>query len=121
MRMHTCGLLVGLIAAGVAAVATRAAQPMPLMMVVGCVAQEADEWWIVRATEPVEITEEVPPEPEVGTPLGEGRLRLIGTLDEFGVRDHAGHKVRVKGLLIEDDGESRLNLTSIRHLFPACE
>ena len=121
MRMHTCGLLVGLIAAGVAAVAAQAAQPMPLMLVVGCVAQEADEWWIVRATAPVEITEEVPPEPEVSTPLGEGRLRLIGTLDEFGVRNHAGHKVRVKGLLIEDDDESRLNLTSIRHLSPACE
>ena len=40
-----------------------AAQRMPLMMTVGCVAQEGDQWWLVSATEPVEITEELPPEP----------------------------------------------------------
>jgi len=98
-----------------------AVQRMPLMMAVGCIAQEGDQWWLVSATEPVEITEEVPPEPEVATVLGAGRLRLIGTLDEFGVSNHAGHKVRVKGILLEDDNETRLNLTSIRHMLPSCE
>jgi len=98
-----------------------AAQRMPLMMTVGCVAQEGDQWWLVSATEPVEITEEVPPEPEVATVLGDGRFRLIGTLDEFGVNNHAGHKVRVKGILIEDNDETRLNLTSIRHMLPDCK
>ena len=98
-----------------------AAQRMPLMMAIGCVAQEGDQWWLVSATEPVEITEEVPPEPEVATVLGDGRLRLIGTLDEFGVSNHTGHKVRVKGILIEDNDETRLNLTSIRHMLPDCK
>ena len=80
-----------------------------------------EQWWLVSATEPVEITEEVPPEPEVATVLGAGRLRLIGTLDEFGVSNHAGHKIRVKGILLKDDDETRLNLTSIRHMLPSCE
>tara|TARA_B100000586_G_scaffold68091_1_gene47413 strand:- start:578 stop:940 length:363 start_codon:yes stop_codon:yes gene_type:complete len=98
-----------------------ATQSVPMIMSVGCVAQEGDQWWVVEATEPLEITEEVPVEPEVDTPLGDRRLRLIGTLEEFGVENHASHKVRVKGLLIESSTETRLNLTSLRHMSPNCE
>ena len=112
-------LAVAVVALGVAA--ANAAQRMPLMMSVGCVVQEGEQWWIVSATEPVEIIEEVSPEPDVSTPLGEGRLRLIGTLDEFGVSNHTGHKVRGKGIRIKGNDETRLNLTSLRHLLPACE
>ena len=112
-------LAVAVVALGVAA--ANAAQRMPLMMSVGCVVQEGEQRWIVSATEPVEITEEVSPEPDVSTPLGEGRLRLIGTLDEFGVSNHTGHKVRVKGIRIKGNDDTRLNLTSLRHLLPACE
>jgi hypothetical protein len=98
-----------------------AAQSVPMVLSVGCLMQEGDDWWVINATEPVTITEEVPTEPEAETPLGNRRIQLIGTLDEFGVKNHANHKVRVKGLLIESSSEARLNLTSLRHMSPNCE
>ena len=98
-----------------------AAQPMPLTMLVACV--EVDEqgaFQLTNATEPEEIADRLPPQPEPTAALGVQRVRLIGTLDEFGVARHVGHKVWAKGLLIEDDAERRLNLVSITHLSPDC-
>ncbi|MXY25594.1 MAG: hypothetical protein F4Y45_13895 [Acidobacteria bacterium] len=95
---------------------------MPLMMMVGCVeGDEANGFQLARVTEPEVIQDRIPPEPPPGAPLGEGRVALIGTLDEFGVARHVGHKVWAKGMLIEDDTGTRLNLVSITHLAPACE
>ena len=121
----------GLAVAGCAAMAlalvagtglqVEAVQPMPLTMLVACV--EVDEqgaFHLTKATEPEEIADRLPPQPEQTAALGVQRVRLIGTLDEFGVARHVGHKVWAKGLLIEDDAERRLNLVSITHLSPDC-
>ena len=101
-----------------------AAQPMPIMATVGCV-ESADDgrFRLVRATEPEPLEERMPEEPPAETPLGAGTIRLIGTLDEFGVPARTGHKVWAKGLLNPDasGGTSLLNLTSITTLSDRCE
>ena len=105
-----------------AVVAQAGGQPMPLMMMVGCVeGDEANGFHLARVTEPQAMDDRIPAEPPPDVPLGERSIRLIGTLYEFGVSAHVGHKVWAKGMLIEDDRETRLNLVSITHLAPACE
>ena len=103
-------------------VAAGAAQPMAIMTTVACV--EADErgaFHLVQATEPEPISDRLPPEPAPSAALGVHRIRLIGTLDEFGVARHVGRKVWARGLLIEDEAERRLNLVSITRLSSDCE
>ena len=111
-----------LVAAGMST--TAAAQPMPIMMTVGCVEPAGPGGFdLVRATEPEAVQERMPEPPPADTPLGSRTIRLIGTLDEFGVGRRAGHKVWVQGLLNPDaaGGADRLNLTSITTLSERCE
>ena len=118
-------LFFSLIAALLAALpSTSAAQPMPIMATVGCVESGDDgRFHLVRATEPEALQERMPEDPPADAPLGERTLRLIGTLEEFGVPDRAGHKVWAKGLLNPADADSAdlLNLTSITTLSDRCE
>lgn len=115
---------IGLSVSIVPASTVEAVQPLPIMTTIGCVeAGEGEEgtFHLVNATEPEAIADRLPPPPDPSAPLGGHRIRLIGTLDEFGVARHVGHKVWAKGLLIEDETERRLNLVSVTHLSPDCE
>jgi hypothetical protein len=96
---------------------------MPISQTVGCLAQNLDgTWTLTDATEPVAVVAKgETKEPEATTPLGKRRFRLIGTVDEFGPASHKGHKVRIKGLVIDASPEARLNITSLRHLSPTCQ
>lgn len=107
--------------AGVPAAALGAAQPLPVVTTVACV-EAGDEggFHLTHATEPEAIADRLPPQPAPSAALGVRRIRLIGTLDEFGVARHVGHKVWARGLLIADETERRLNLVSITHLSPDC-
>ena len=103
---------------------TSAAQPMPIMATVGCVESGDDgRFHLVRATEPEALQERMPEEPPADTPLGARTIRLVGTLEEFGVPARAGYKVWAKGLLNPDaaGGADLLNLTSITTLSERCE
>ena len=103
---------------------TSAAQPLPIMATVGCVESGDDgRFRLVRATEPEALQERMPEEPPADTPLGARTIRLIGTLEEFGVPGRAAHKVWAKGLLNPDaaGGADLLNLTSITTLSDRCE
>ncbi len=100
-----------------------AAQPMPIMTTVGCVESgDNGRFRLVRATEPEALQERMPEQPPDDTPLGARTIRLIGTLEEFGVDDRTGHKVWAKGLLNPDAAgdEDLLNLTSITTLSDHC-
>ena len=104
-----------------AAVATTA-QPMSIVTTVGCVETDGrGRFRLTRATEPAAVQERVPDQPPADTPLGTRTIRMVGTLDEFGVATHEGHKVWAKGLLNPGDPHDLLNLTSITHLSPSCE
>ena len=112
--------LMALMLSSMSVVAT--AQPVPVMMTVGCVeADGPDGFTLTRATEPTAIAERVPDQPSADAPLGELTLRLVGTLDEFGVESHVGHMVWAKGLLNPGNPVPLLNLPSITHLSPSCE
>ena len=114
--------LVLLVSTAVRVASVEAVQPLPIMMTVACVeAGEEGTFHLVNATEPEAIADQLPPPPEPSAVLGGRRIRLIGTLDEFGVARHVGHKVWAKGLLIEDETERRLNLVSVAHLSPDCK
>lgn len=107
-----------------AALPGTSAQPMPIMATVGCVEGGDDgRFNLVRATEPEALQERMPEEPPADTPLGGRTIRLIGTLDEFGVPTRNGHKVWAKGLLNPADASDAdlLNLTSITTLSDLCE
>ena len=101
--------------------ATSFAQPkesMKVMGSIGCLVQEEGQWYLTNATEPVlaaEIDQDLDP-----TTSGELRYHLIGTLDEFSAPKHLGHKVRVKGLIIEAEPEPNFNITSLKHVAPSC-
>lgn len=98
---------------------------MRAMFVVGCLAEENGKWMLTRAGDPVPVAgvpgSKTDNEPAVDAPLGKNRFSLIGTVEEFGVTKHKGHKVRVKGLVIKATPDSRINLTSLKMLGVECK
>ena len=99
-----------------------ASETASMVMLVGCVERGTGEGLFVgKATAPQEMDDRLPEQPALDVPLGTGRVRLIGTLDEFGVGAHVEQKVWVKGLYIEGESENRLNLVSITHLDGTCQ
>ena len=98
--------------------------PIELRTVVGCVARDVDSWILERATEGEPTERAFTSQDELAVSrrraLGSLTYRLLG-VGEFGVDEHDGHKVQVKGLRLRIDGELRLNVTSFQHLAPACE
>ena len=118
-RMSLLSVLV-LLASG--ALFHAAAEPLSMMMTVGCVERDGgDRFILVRSTGPPALTERVPEQPLADTPLGGETITLIGTLDEFNVASHDGHKVWVKGLLNPGEPHRLLNVVSLTHLSPTCE
>ena len=102
---------------------------MELIAVVGCVAQEGTDWFVTNATGPLTgsspdgsrqtgqfVTIDVARQQNAGTL----RYRLIGVVDEYGVPEQEGHQVLARGLLIEDDNETRLNVTAVVTVEPVC-
>ena len=99
-----------------------AAQPMSIMTTVGCVEEDGrGGFTLINATDPAALADRLPEQPPPDTPLGNLTIRMVGTLDEFGVAKHDGHKVWAKGLLNPGEPNDLLNLVSITHLSPSCE
>ena len=130
--------------------ATRRPKPqVEIVQTVGCVERRTGEettWWLTRAAEPTAVRQGVFNEVQVeearqSTP-GVGEFRLIGVADfltaegllNFGDRAlftnpdqinatgelRGGRTILVKGLLIEADGEPRINLMSVVGLTDTC-
>ena len=99
-----------------------ATQPLSIMMTVGCVERDGrGGFTLTRATDPEALVDRLPEQPPADAPLGMLTIRMVGTLDEFGVAAHEGHRVWAKGLLNPGEPHDLLNLTSITHLAPSCE
>lgn len=96
---------------------------LPIVEVVGCLAQSGSSWTMTNATEPTRAAAGWSRPEEVKAaetkPLGSLQLPLIG-LVELSPADHKGHKVVVKGLLIKDAAGNRLNVTSLMTATTAC-
>ena len=117
---------VAAVAGAVLGAASAQAEPVELVTVVGCLAQESGDlpWILERATDGVAAKTAFTSQDELETSaaqaLGSLEYRLLG-VGEFGVEPHVGHKVQVKGLKLKYDGEWRLNVTSFQHLDPNCQ
>src|SRR5262245_20351989 len=89
---------------------------LKVVAVVGCVAREGDSWMLTSATAPIVVRTSdgraqtgsgVTADKARATPMGKERYRLMNMLDEFGVAQHKGQKVLVKGLLLGDTKDRR--------------
>ena len=124
-------LLVALLLAGAIAAASTAAdsqakseKSVDAVYAVGCISEEDGKWMLIHASDAVvtEISPLTPEEAEAADALetpGDKRYHLIG-VEAFHLPDHKGHKVQVKGLLIEATTVSRINITSLRHMDAEC-
>ncbi len=108
------------------ALALAAAQAPPrkvdIVSVTGCLREPAAGTWILAAaTDPVPSSANAPAANELPStpPAGKNEFRLIG-VSEFNLAAHKGHTVIVKGLYIKASPVSRLNITSVTTVAPAC-
>ena len=96
-----------------------------IVQVIGCLEQAADGAWILnKATEAVASetpgTSEASIKEAGAKALGKQRFRLIGT-SLFAPDTRKGNKVEVKGVLIKDAKESRVNVTSLQTADTTCK
>jgi hypothetical protein len=96
-----------------------------IVRVVGCLNQDhSKQWLLTRAGEAVVTNSQATSTAELkaaaATPLGVKTLGLLG-VDVFNPGDHSGQKVAVKGVLIPEAGQSRVNVTSLQTLAAVCD
>lgn len=106
------------------AVDTRARDALDIVETVGCLEQSpTGEWGLIHAGNPVvsntEGTSSAALAADAAKPPGNGRYRLLGARF-FNPASRNAQKVAVKGVLIKGAGESRINVTSLETLTPAC-
>ena len=95
-----------------------------IVEVVGClVSGPNNSWALTNGTEPV-VTATAGTTVEAvkaaeAKPLGKARYTLIG-LSLLNPAPHTGHKMAVKGLLIKDSKEVRINVTSFQMAGATC-
>jgi len=92
--------------------------------VVGCLEQgPSGAWMLTNASDPVvsktQATSSVALKEAESRPLGNRRHQLLGA-GVFNPSSHQGQKVAVKGVLIMDAKESRLNVTSLQMVGMTC-
>jgi hypothetical protein len=92
--------------------------------VIGCVSQADDKWVLTKATNPLKSgtsaqTLEALKAAET-KPLGTGRYVLIGA-SGWNPPSYAGAKVAVRGLVIRDVSESRVNVASFNKVAETCQ
>jgi hypothetical protein len=97
--------------------------------VVGCVAQDGANWILTSATGPlvvpvgdgkVQTGSSITVEKAKAQAVGKERYRLINTLDEFGMPTYKGQRVLVKGIVLGEGKDRRINMVSIESVAPAC-
>lgn len=116
--------LVGALALAPALVAGAQPAPdkVPIVAVVGCLAEQpAGTWTLTSATEPAPSVANAPPAgtPMTGPTSGKHSFSLIG-VSEFDLPSYKGHTVLVKGLLVKAAPMSRVNVTSVTRVTSSC-
>jgi len=117
--MTTLVVLVGLALAQ----AAPSSKKVDIVSATGCLKEtSANTWTLVEATDPVASSANAPAPkdlPASPPPPGRNSFRLIG-VSEFNLPAHRDHMVIIKGLLIKATPMSRLNMTSVTTIAPAC-
>ncbi len=90
--------------------------------VVGCLTPGAQgTWTLTRASAPVAATPTTASAADVtSTPLGTATLRLVDAM-AYAPDAHRGHKMYARGLLIKLADETRLTISALDMLSPACD
>ena len=103
--------------------------PMSVAAVVGCVAAEGQQWLLTDASAPIVVPATdgksmtgsgVTIDRAKQEPVGKEKYRLINMLTEFGVPEHKGQRVLVKGLVVGPRTDRRINLVSVEPVSPTC-
>jgi hypothetical protein len=105
-----------------ALVAQAAANTVDIVSVTGCLKEPTpNNWVITTATDPVPSSANAPAAKDIPAtpPAGKNEFKLIG-VSEFNLPAHKERTVVVKGLLIKASPTSRLNITSVTDVAPAC-
>jgi hypothetical protein len=102
----------------------RAQTALEIAEIAGCLERGPSPGWILTsASDPVaskiQATSSVALKAAATNPLGKKRYQLLG-VSVFNPSGHKGQKVAVKGVLIKDAGEIRVNVTSLQMLAPTC-
>jgi hypothetical protein len=102
---------------------------MTVAAVVGCVAAEGQLWVLTDASQPI-VVPATDGKSTTGSgvtldrakqePIGKEKYRLMNMLTEFGVPEHKGQRVLVKGLVVGSRNERRINLVSLEPVSPSC-
>jgi hypothetical protein len=97
---------------------------LDIVEVVGCLAEGPNKTYVLTdATDPVKSdqasTTKTAIEAAKVKPLGTQRYVIIGA-SEWDPASHKGHKMAVKGLMIKDAKETRLNVTSFQMVDSTC-
>ena len=97
---------------------------LDIVEVVGCVSEGPNNAWVlINGSDPVKggtpSTTAEALKTNASKPLGAQRYVLIGA-SEWNPSSHKGQKVAVKGLLIKDVNETRLNVTSFNKVGETC-
>jgi hypothetical protein len=92
--------------------------------VVGCLQENPPgNWMLTEAGDPImpetQSTSSVDLKAAQAKPLGHRQYRLLG-VGIFNASSHNTEKVAVKGILIQDSKENRLNVTSLQMVGPPC-
>jgi hypothetical protein len=93
-----------------------------VVMVAGCLREAAaGDWRVVNATDPKPSNANAPAAADVPTlpVVGKNQFQLIG-VSIFDLPSHKDRTVALKGLLIPAKPVSRLNITSVVTVAPAC-
>jgi hypothetical protein len=99
-----------------------ASQKVEIVSVAGCLKEATpNHWTLTSATDPVPSSANAPPAKEIPTtpPAGKNVFALIG-VSEFNLPAHRDHTVIIKGLFIKATPLSRVNMTSVTTVSPAC-
>jgi len=106
-----------------AALAAQApAAKIDIVSVTGCLKEAApNNWTLTGATDPVPSSANAPAAKDIPKtpPAGKNEFKLIG-VSEFNLPAHKDHTVVIKGLFIKATPVSRLNITSVAMVAPAC-
>ncbi len=121
--MTTLVFLLGLLALRLdAGQAAQASPKIDIVSVTGCLKEASpNTWTLTAASDPVPSSANAPAAKELPAKPPEGRntFRLIG-VTEFNLPAHRDHTVVIKGLFIKATPVSRLNMTSVTAVSPAC-
>ncbi len=111
------------------AAAPKANPGLRVVALVGCVAAEGNNWYLTKASGPITIPTAdgraqtgsgVTYDKARAEPAGKERYRLMNMLNEFGIPQHKGQRVLVKGLLLGDEKARRVNLVAFEEIAPTC-